>query len=191
MRSSSGLLDRGRERREQRDDRGADHQRRGSTGGALRVAHRVAPGELAGLAAEHPDRDPDQCRCQPRDDRSDQHGADDGEQRAEPGHRHRRVGIVRRRDDERHAAGRHQRAEHGAHDRGAGAIDLDVAECRQRRDATGLDRRRQAGDQGDDHADRPSTTITVVLSSARAAVGIPMPSAPEQRMQPVGQQQAA
>ena len=151
----------------------------------LRIELRRA--SLPGLTAGDRDRGPDHRGRQPCHDGTDHHDPDErsAANRGRSGSSPSRASLGRG-HDERDAAGGDQRAEHGAHDRGAGAIDLDVAERGQRRHPAGLDRRVRL-------ATRVTTTRPPARrsrscrSSASAAVGMPKPSAVEQRVEAVGE----
>ena len=154
-RAVGGAADRGLHRRREHGERGdhgdADHQRRRSARRAARVAHRVAPGQHAGPTAQGRDRRADHRGRGPGDDGTEQHGTDEGHERAEA-HRAHRLAVRARQHQRDTSTGGDESDERPPGGRAA-AIDGDVAQCGEWCDPRCLDRRGDAGDQGDTDAD--------------------------------------
>ena len=150
-----GVLDGGRqgraEHREGADDADADEQGGRRAGGAPRVALRAAAGQSPGDASEG-EGPAEQLRERTGEGGAEQDGAGEEEQRTQPGRGQGRLGV----GGHGHRAGTGQRCEHADGDppaRGAAVLECGRPHGGDGRDPARLDRRRQAGEEAQPHAD--------------------------------------
>ena len=142
------------ERREQGHDGGTDHQRRSAGGDAPGVAHRVAAGEATGEATGQPGAGAEHGGSRPGDDRPEDDEPDEHGEGAEPGAGHRPV--TRATTPTTTVAAPAAAITHAGDRPCPGrrrAVDGDVAQRCERRDAGRLERRRDAGDERRQHPD--------------------------------------
>ena len=193
-----GAVDRaaktGGEDRHERDERDADHERRGGHRGAAGIAQRVLAGEPPGDPEDRLQRPPDERRERAHEERAEHRDRQEDDERPEAHERRPRSRRRRCRTARRAAARRPgRRAARRSIVRTRpppSLLDEPLAQRDDRRDPRGAQRGRQARDDGHDGADEQRDDDRPRLDD-RPGVGQVGAHGLEQGLQALGDEQAA